>query len=326
MTGLSGANGKSRQMFNISKTYPQTTPPNYQEFSELQNYDEGQSIDSGLYQAATSIVGGDARYIRSFTTTKNFWPNQPAISGFPLVASGHSASPSKVGAILTSDPGASTFTSIANVDHGTHARIKPSHLLSGDDSAPANPGRVVPRDRTFGRPQDLVRHRNSVHELTKPLWCSIPNCNRSESFPRPKRPFSRKDKLTSHVRNMHYAAFDYSIMSVVQAGMGVGDSGNVGTEWVSGGSGVKTTNRSYGVGASSDLDDYTQSNDLADYVDPIGDCEPLDLPSVSTTGWFNDIDGVKGFDALTAADGIPEEQGISGEDMLFSSNVYVDTL
>ena len=71
--------------------------------------------------------------------------------------------------------------------------------------------------KTFTRESDMRRHRNAVHQPTKRFWCMISGCNRSEGFPDKKRPFPRKDKLDSHMRNIHYAALSPSVSSVPAA-------------------------------------------------------------------------------------------------------------
>ncbi|KAF1843039.1 uncharacterized protein K460DRAFT_258993, partial [Cucurbitaria berberidis CBS 394.84] len=51
--------------------------------------------------------------------------------------------------------------------------------------------------KTFGRPAELRRHYATIHAVQKPeFWCHIVSCERS-------KPFSRKDKLTDHVRKAH---------------------------------------------------------------------------------------------------------------------------
>lgn len=67
--------------------------------------------------------------------------------------------------------------------------------------------------KTFTRESDLRRHRNTVHQPTKQFWCMVSGCTRSEGFPGEKRPFPRKDKLDSHVRNIHHAALSPSVSS-----------------------------------------------------------------------------------------------------------------
>ncbi|EMD87742.1 hypothetical protein COCC4DRAFT_142674 [Bipolaris maydis ATCC 48331] len=375
---LSENDGKSRQTSSILNTYLQTTQPTYQDCTGLQNYEEGHSIDSELYWAATSIAHDDTGYIQSFShnnepqcaneaTANNPWLTQPVVSGFPLDDSHNSTSPFNVQTIPAAILGASTSSFIAGVDHCTYAHMcnyedahtvassfggnrtqsNPSHLLSRDTSASASRGHAVQRDRvhctwpnctkTFGRLQELVRHHNSIHKLRTPFWCPVPSCNRSSSFPRRKRPFSRKDKLDSHMRNMHHITFGDSMMAVVQAGLDARGGGNAGAESGSGRSGFNTANRLHGVGAPSILDDQTLSNGVADFVHPIAGHESLDPDSVSTADWFSGMDGVGGFNAfpspdqmdaaglddLTAADGISDEQTISGEDMLSSGNRYV---
>lgn len=55
----------------------------------------------------------------------------------------------------------------------------------------------------FKRKHDLDRHRNSVHKQLKKFWCPYPDCDRSENYPGNARPFPRKDKLNSHITNIH---------------------------------------------------------------------------------------------------------------------------
>ncbi|EMD65214.1 hypothetical protein COCSADRAFT_26152 [Bipolaris sorokiniana ND90Pr] len=351
MTGLSENDGKPRQTFNISNTYPQTTPSTYQDFTGLQDYDEGYFIDSRPYPAATSIFGDDTGYFQSFShdnepkcgneaTANNFRPTQPAVPGFPLATSRDSISPFNVETTSTAVLCASTSTCIAEIDHCNHARIidssfggietqsNPLRFSNQDVSTSTNAGQVVSRDRvhctwpgctkTFGRLQELVRHHNAVHELITPLWCPVPSCNRSSGFPRRKRPFSRKDKLDSHMKNIHHFTFGHSMMAGVQAGLDAAGSGDADAESGSGRSGFNTADGFYDVVAPSILDEHALSNGLAGFVDPIGGYEPLDLDSVNNAGWFNGIDGVSSFNALSAADGIFDEQNISGEDMLCS--------
>jgi hypothetical protein len=56
--------------------------------------------------------------------------------------------------------------------------------------------------KTFGRAAELRRHITTTHATDKPqFWCYVPSCARSASGN--KKPFSREDKLASHIRNMH---------------------------------------------------------------------------------------------------------------------------
>lgn len=53
--------------------------------------------------------------------------------------------------------------------------------------------------KTFGRVTELRRHITTTHAADKPqFWCHVPSCARSS-----KKPFSREDKLASHIRSMH---------------------------------------------------------------------------------------------------------------------------
>jgi len=51
----------------------------------------------------------------------------------------------------------------------------------------------------------MRRHHNTLHQTKKLFWCTVEGCTRSEGFPSGK-PFPRKDKLDSHIRNIHHAA------------------------------------------------------------------------------------------------------------------------
>ncbi|OAL52876.1 hypothetical protein IQ07DRAFT_584881 [Pyrenochaeta sp. DS3sAY3a] len=56
--------------------------------------------------------------------------------------------------------------------------------------------------KTFGRAAELRRHITTTHAADKPqFWCHVPSCTRSANIK--KKPFSREDKLASHIRNMH---------------------------------------------------------------------------------------------------------------------------
>ena len=57
--------------------------------------------------------------------------------------------------------------------------------------------------KAFTRKSDAARHHNSVHQLEKLFWCPVPGCIRSESFSGENRPFPRRDKLVSHMKNIH---------------------------------------------------------------------------------------------------------------------------
>ncbi|EUC30607.1 hypothetical protein COCCADRAFT_103506 [Bipolaris zeicola 26-R-13] len=303
-------------------------------------------------------------------TANSSWPTHPVIPSYPLALCNNLTSPFNVGVTSTPILGAPTSTSIAEVDHCTHTLMRyhenthiadlslggnetqssPSYFSSGDIPASNHSEHVVPRDRvhctwpdctkTFGRLQELTRHHNSVHELTTSFWCPVSACNRSEGFPGRKPPFTRKDKLKSHMRIMHRLNLSRAMMAGVQAGLAAGGSGNADAEGSSCGSDFNTANGFYDVGAPPILDDHSLSNGLADFVDPIGGYEPLDFDGVSNAGWFNNVDSVSSFnefpspnqtdipdfDSLTAADSISDEQNIPGEDILFSGNGCVDTL
>jgi len=41
--------------------------------------------------------------------------------------------------------------------------------------------------------------------MSKLFWCEIPGCNRGETFPGEKKPFTRKDKRDEHMRRPHRA-------------------------------------------------------------------------------------------------------------------------
>ncbi|KAI9761977.1 MAG: hypothetical protein M1840_001506 [Geoglossum simile] len=56
--------------------------------------------------------------------------------------------------------------------------------------------------RTFTRPADLNRHRNTVHDVTKQSWCTVSGCNRCAGF---AGPFTRKDKHMNRVHSVRAA-------------------------------------------------------------------------------------------------------------------------
>jgi hypothetical protein len=58
------------------------------------------------------------------------------------------------------------------------------------------------RRRSYGRVAELRRHYDVAHAPTKPaFWCPVTACERSRGIG--GRCFPRKDKLRSHLRNVH---------------------------------------------------------------------------------------------------------------------------
>ncbi|KAF2755064.1 hypothetical protein EJ05DRAFT_503378 [Pseudovirgaria hyperparasitica] len=57
--------------------------------------------------------------------------------------------------------------------------------------------------KVFTRQADLRRHYTTHHAIDKPtFWCHVPSCRRS--IRGKGKAFRRKDKLMSHIQNMHY--------------------------------------------------------------------------------------------------------------------------
>lgn len=83
--------------------------------------------------------------------------------------------------------------------------------------------------KTFTRESDLNRHRNTIHQPKQNFWCLKPDCKRSEGFSGKKSPFSRKDKLDSHVKNIHHVPASSSISSAALAATAIdkGDASGI---------------------------------------------------------------------------------------------------
>ncbi|KAI9764909.1 MAG: hypothetical protein M1840_007934 [Geoglossum simile] len=102
-------------------------------------------------------------------------------------------------------PGEGTAGSGFTVQSPTRTRSAGGSVPGGDTEGPRDNKTRFPCDypgclATFSRPQDIPRHKSSIHKLPGPRYpCPLVgdhDCSREDGFP-------RKDKLVAHLRQRH---------------------------------------------------------------------------------------------------------------------------
>jgi hypothetical protein len=364
-TKMSKNDNELHRISETGQAYHQFTPATYQDSAGLLDHEQ-RHFEVGMSRWTIGGYFNDNEYImnpshdcelgnESDNIVISPWSTQPVIPHFSLTSPSGMMSLFDAGTTYAPTFGALTPSLITEADYSTHAHIhshEDAHIVDppfGEDvSVSAKFKHIVHRDRvhcawtgcekTFGRLQDLVRHHNSVHELTTPFWCPVSSCSRSESFPHHRRPFPRKDKLDSHLKKVHRFDFSHSEMSVVQADQAVGGNESADAEWATDSSGVNPFIQPYSVGALPNLHDYASIDSFDNFLVPAAGHEVPNLGSVSTANWFDGINSVSSFDMFSNSDqtsvadvctstGRPDvmcdPQNIFGEDMLFAGNGYV---
>jgi len=160
--------------------------------------------------------------------------------------------------------------------------------------------------------------------VTEQFWCPIPDCNRSESYGGQKRPFSRKDKLNSHVRNIHQAATGPHGSSAFHAAC---TSEAVDTIDLASFEGCANDSRSTAIIGLPSGPDSTESIYIHGHIGisgftSVGELSSADgLACVNEITWIDEftnvgglssVDGFASANELTGMDGFPRVNGLSG--------------